>query len=152
MSAVEAIQNFMPGDACFGCGDNNAQGLRIKSYVRGEECHCEWLPQFMHQGWLGNTCGGILSTLIDCHCMASAMAFSARRAGLSLKEHSNVRFITGSLNIRFLKPTPVGFPVLLVARLKDVRKERIYTLHCDLFSEQEKTVTAEVVAFRTVCE
>ncbi|MGH8548072.1 MAG: PaaI family thioesterase [Methylococcales bacterium] len=149
MNAVEPIQTFMPGAECFGCGGNNSHGLQIKSYHRGEEVFCGWTPEPKHQGWQGNTCGGILATLIDCHCMAAAMAFSAQLEGSSLEQHSQVRFITGSLEIRFLKPTPVKVPVLLIARLKDVRKERIYTLRCDLFSGRDKTVEAEVVAFRT---
>jgi acyl-coenzyme A thioesterase PaaI-like protein len=109
------------------------------------------MPEQKHQGWRGNTCGGILATLIDCHCMASAMAFSARREGLALEQYSNVRFVTGSLDIRYLKPSPVGVPVLLISRLVEVRKERIYTLRCDLFSRKEKTVEARVVAFRIEC-
>ncbi|MCI0667962.1 MAG: PaaI family thioesterase [Methylococcaceae bacterium] len=149
MNAVEPIQTYMPGAECFGCGGNNAYGLQIKSYCRGDQILCEWTPEQKHQGWQGNTCGGILATLVDCHCMASAMAFSARIEGLSLDQHSKVRFITGSLEIRYLRPTPVGVPVLLVARLANIRKERIYTLRCDLYSGPEKTVEAEVVAFRT---
>lgn len=149
MNAAIPIQTYMPGAECFGCGRNNPYGLQIKSYSHGDEIHCEWLPEQKHQGWQGNTCGGILATLIDCHCMASATAFSARLEGLSLDQHRNARFITGSLEIRYLKPTPVGVPVLLIARLASVRKERIYTLRCDLFSGQDKTVEAEVVAFRT---
>ncbi len=81
--------------------------------------------------------------------MASALAFSARQEARSLEQQSKVRFVTGSLDIRYVKPTPVDTPILLKARLKEVRKERIYTLYCDVFSGQDKTVEAEVVAFRT---
>ena len=35
-------ERYAPNNACFGCGPANADGLRIRSIVDGEEVVCEW--------------------------------------------------------------------------------------------------------------
>lgn len=143
----EYFQIYMPGDSCFGCGTNNAHGLQIRSFWDGDECICVWQPKTDHQGWSNLTCGGILATLIDCHCMASAMATAIKNEGRPLNSEPHYRFATGSLNIKYLKPTPLSNPVTLRAHVDNIRDNRIYTLHCDLYSDTEKTVEANVIAF-----
>ena len=137
----------MPGDVCFGCGQNNEQGLQIKSCWKDDQCVCVWHPDKRHQGWPGLTCGGIVATLIDCHCMASAMATAVRNENRELGSEPEYRFATGTLHIKYLKPTPISSPLTLKANVVDIKDHRIYTLHCDLFAENEKTVEAEVSAF-----
>ncbi len=141
------FQKYMPGDVCFGCGHSNDAGLKIKSYWDGDDCICIWQPEKKHQGWPDITCGGIIATLIDCHCMASAMATAIRNENRKLGSEPEYRFATGSLNIKYLKPTPIASPLILKAKVTDIRKQRIYTLHCDLFAAEKKTVEAEVTAF-----
>ncbi len=141
------FQKYMPGDVCFGCGRSNPDGLQIKSYWEGDDCVCVWQPEKKHQGWPDITCGGIIATLIDCHCMASAMATAIRNENRPLGSEPEYRFATGTLNIKYLKPTPIASPLTLRAKVTYIKNERIYTLHCDLFAENQKTVEAEVTAF-----
>ena len=141
------FQKYMPGDVCFGCGHSNADGLQIKSYWQGDDCVCIWQPEIKHQGWPDITCGGIIATLIDCHCMASAMATAIRNENRPLGSEPEYRFATGTLHIKYLKPTPISSPLTLRAKVTQIKNERIYTLHCDLFAENQKTVEAEVTAF-----
>ena len=145
--ANDFFQKYMPGDVCFGCGHSNADGLQIKSYWQGDNCVCFWQPEKKHQGWPGITCGGIIATLIDCHCMASAMATAIRNENRPLGSEPEYRFATGTLHIKYLKPTPIALPLTLKAKVTHIKNERIYTLHCDLFAENQKTVEAEVTAF-----
>ena len=57
------------------------------------------------------------------------------------------RFATGTLHIKFLRPTPINCPLTLRARVIDIKDDRIYTLRCDLYSNKTITVEAEVTAF-----
>ena len=141
------FQKYMPGNVCFGCGHSNDDGLQIKSYWQGDECVCIWQPEKKHQGWPEITCGGIIATLIDCHCMASAMATAIRNENRALGSDPEYRFATGTLHIKYLKPTSIVKPLTLIAKVTDIKNQRIYTLHCDLFAENQKTVEAEVTAF-----
>ncbi len=131
----------------FGCGHSNTAGLQIKSYWQGDDCVCIWQPEIKHQGWPGITCGGIIATLIDCHCMASAMATAIRNENRPLGSKPEYRFATGTLHIKYLKPTPIASPLTLKAKVTQIKNKRIYTLHCDVSAEKQKTVEAEVIAF-----
>ncbi len=145
-SQGQCFQDFMPGDVCFGCGSGNAAGLQIRSFWEHEEGVCVWQPDGRHQGWAGITCGGIIATLMDCHCMATAMAMAVRREGRALGTDPQYRFATGRLDIRFLKPTPIERALELRARVTDVRDGRKFYLDCALNVDGVKTAEASVVA------
>ena len=55
--------------------------------------------------------------------------------------------LKGSLNLRFIKPTPITGPLQLHARVTDISNERKYSLSCDVSVDAEVTVMAEVIAF-----
>lgn len=141
------FQDFMSGDECFGCGANNHHGLQIKSVWQGDIGLCKWQPKTCHQGWEGITCGGIIATLIDCHCMATAMAYAVRSEERALGSEPYYRFATGALSLRFIKPTPVAALLVLHARVVEVKDQRKYSLTCEVLVNGEITVAADVVAF-----
>ncbi len=141
------FQQYMPGDICFGCGEENPAGLQIKSYWQDEDCICLFQPKPQHQGWPDLVCGGIIATLIDCHCMASAMATAIKNENRALGSEPLYRFATGSMTIKYLKPTPSQTELKLLARVIDIKNNRKYTLSCELIANNEKTVEAEVIAF-----
>ena len=143
----EVFQHHMPGDVCFGCGTNNPKGLHIHSYWEGEEAICQWQPQAEHQGWEGITCGGIIATLVDCHCMATAMATAIKNEGRELGSEPHYRFATGSMNIKYLKPTDNNRLIELKAHVIEIKNEKKYTLTCQVYSDDVLTAEAEVVAF-----
>ncbi len=147
MSEREYFQHAMPGDVCFGCGSNNSAGLKIHSYWEGEAGVCHWQPEKHHEGWDGVTCGGIIATLIDCHCMATAMATAIRNENRPLKSEPYYRFATGMLNIKYLAPTPNNQKLELRAQVTKVKNEKKYTLQCSLYAGNIKTAEATVVAF-----
>ena len=147
MNTHEYFQHYMPGDVCFGCGSNNPAGLHIHSYWEGDEGVCRWQPQQIHEGWPGVTCGGIIATLIDCHCMATAMATAIRNEGRELGSEPHFRFATGSMNIRYLKPSDSHHEIELRAHVIEVKNEKKYTLQCDVYVQGKKTAEATVVAF-----
>ncbi len=140
------FQHHMPDNVCFGCGTENPDGLQIKSYWEGEEAVCHWDSREKYHGWSGILNGGVLATLIDCHCMGTAMAAAYQAEGRALDSEPIYRYATGTLNIRYLKPTP-NTHIELRARVEEI-KGRKTTLRCRVFAEGEQTAEAEVIAIR----
>ncbi len=147
MTQREYFQHHMLGDVCFGCGNANPAGLHIHSYWEDDKGICRWQPEQIHEGWPGVTCGGIIATLIDCHCMATAMATAIHNEGRALSSEPHYRFATGSMNIRYLKPSDSNHEIELRAHVTEIKNEKKYTLSCDVYVAGEKTAEARVVAF-----
>ncbi|MEQ8414834.1 MAG: PaaI family thioesterase [Imperialibacter sp.] len=143
----EYFQDFMPENVCFGCGIHNPNGLQIKSYWEGEEAVCKWVSQEKYHGWPNLLNGGILATLIDCHCMGSAMAHAYKLEGRRLDSMPEYRYATGTLNVRYLKPTPNDQTIELRARISEV-KNRKTVFYCEVFVNGLKTAEADVIAIR----
>lgn len=143
----EYFQDFMPDNVCFGCGVHNAEGLHIKSHWEGEVAVCRWLSKEKYHGWPNLLNGGILATLIDCHCMGSAMAHAYRMEGRTLSSLPEYRYATGTLNVRFLKPTPNDQPIELRAKVLEV-KGRKTVFACEVLVRGVKTAEADVTAIR----
>ena len=75
---------------CFGCGDLNPIGLRLKFEWNGETARADFTPGEAYQGWPGIVHGGIISCLLDealnyppyflnCHCLTAEMRVRLRR-------------------------------------------------------------------------
>lgn len=143
----EYFQDYMPDNLCFGCGTQNQAGLQIKSYWEGEVSVCRWQPHARYQGWVGILNGGIIATLIDCHCMGTAMAAAYRAEGRALHSEPVYRYATGTLNVKYLAPTSSLSPVELRATVQQIKGRKV-VLHCKVFSEDHPTAEAEVVAIR----
>ena len=141
------FQHHLPGNVCFGCGEDNPSGLHIHSYWQGDEAVCHWQPKEAHQGWQGITCGGIIATLIDCHCMATAMATAVRNEQRELGSEPHYRFATGSMAIKYLQPTSNEHEIELRAHVTEIKNNKKYTLNCRVLSQGTLTAEAEVVAF-----
>lgn len=136
----------MPENVCFGCGKNH-EGLQIKSYWDGDVSVCKWTSQEKYHGWSDLMNGGIMATLIDCHCMGTAMADAYRRENRNLDTDPIYRYATGTLSVKYLKPTP-NDQVELRAKIVEV-KGRKTVLTCEMISSKgEVTATADVVAIR----
>lgn len=149
MAERQYIQDHMPGNVCFGCGTQNPDGLQIKSFMEGETCVCHWESEEKYHGWERVMNGGILATLIDCHSMATALEAAYRAEDRPPGSDPVYRYATGTITVRYLKPTPNDVPVTLRAHVVEVsgRKTRV---HCDVYSEDVKTAEADVVAVRVL--
>lgn len=143
----EYFQDHMGHNVCYGCGQHNEKGLQIKSYWEGDEAICEWQSQEHHHGWPTIMNGGIMATLIDCHSMCTAMAYAYQHEGRSLDSEPIYRYATGSMNIRYLKPTSNEKPVRVVAKVQSSKGRKVNVL-CEMYSDGVKTAEAEVVAIR----
>ncbi|HXS02169.1 MAG TPA: hypothetical protein VN724_16455, partial [Pyrinomonadaceae bacterium] len=66
---MQSIQEtFAPSLACFGCGPANPKGLHVRSFPDGDEVVAEWQPAPEYEAYNGMLNGGIIGTLLDCHC------------------------------------------------------------------------------------
>ena len=136
----------MPENVCFGCGSNH-DGLQIKSFWDGEVAVCQWTSKEHFHGWRGLMNGGIMATLIDCHCMGTAMAHAYQSESRELNTMPEYRYATGTLTVKYLKPTPNDH-VELRTKIVEV-KGRKTVMTCDLISSKgEISATADVIAIR----
>ena len=58
-------EKFAPASICFGCGPANDKGLRVRSFVRGDEIVATWQPEKHHEAFPGILNGGIIGALLD---------------------------------------------------------------------------------------
>jgi len=141
------FQDHMPENVCFGCGIQNDEGLHVKSYWEGDESVCIWQPEEKYHGWSDLLNGGIMATLIDCHCMCTAMAHAYKMEHRELGSLPEYRYATGLLNVKYLLPTSIHQAVVLRTKIIEVKNKKT-VLWCDFFSAGNKTAEAEVVAIR----
>ncbi len=104
-------ETYAPKSICYGCGPANPNGFRIRSFVQGEELVADWMPQPHHQAFEGALNGGVIGTLLDCHCNWTAAYHLMRTQGL---DHIPPT-VTAEYTIRMLRPTPADRPVHLRA-------------------------------------
>ena len=142
----EIFQDYMPNNICFGCGKNIKNGLHIKSYWEGEFAESIWSPKSIHQGWRGIMNGGIIATIIDCHTMGTSMAYAYKYERRPLGSYPEYKYATGSINIKYIKPTP-NKTVLLRAKILSYSEKKVL-ISCEVISDGKITAIGEVVAFR----
>ena len=108
-------ETYAPNLACFGCGPANPKGLRIRSFADGDEVVAEWQPSVEYEAFEGMLSGGIIGTLLDCHCNWSAAWHLMRKTGADKPPCT----VTAEYSIKLLRPTPTDQPVRLVARVTE---------------------------------
>jgi acyl-coenzyme A thioesterase PaaI-like protein len=144
----KAFQDLIPGIHCFGCGPDNPEGLRIKSYWADENTAvCRFSPRPNHIGPPGIVNGGIIATVIDCHAVCTAMADAYRRAGRAIGEGAFLPYVTGTMNITYVAPAPID--ALLEARADIIAaKERKTIIECSVTANGDVAAKGEVVAVK----
>lgn len=149
MNKKIAFQDHIPNNNCFGCGPNNSQGLLLKSYwVKENESICHFRPSSHHSAGPTNILnGGIIATIIDCHCVCTAIAKGYQLAGRDIGSGEPIWFVTGKLEVYFKKPVAIDKEVTLIASIVMAKEKRI-SLTCKLYSEGEVCSEGNVLAVR----
>jgi acyl-coenzyme A thioesterase PaaI-like protein len=111
---------YAPRSICFGCGPANPQGLRIQSVPEGDVVVCRWQAQKHHEAFPGMLNGGIIGTLLDCHCNWTAAYHLMRAQGKTQPDCT----VTAEYSIRLKRPTPSAALLLLTARVKESSGDR----------------------------
>lgn len=142
------IQDYYPDDFshCYGCGRLNTQGYQIKSYVKGDRVVASFQPRPWHLSVPGFTYGGLIASLIDCHAMATAAAATYRAEGREPGSNPPLRFVTASLKVDYLKPTP-NAPLELSAHAREVGPRKVL-VNVELSAGGVVTARGDVVAVR----
>jgi acyl-coenzyme A thioesterase PaaI-like protein len=142
-----AFQDLFQDNDCWGCGRDNAEGLQIKSRWQGDESVCIWQPRAPYTVSPSLLNGGVIATIMDCHSVCTAVADAYRSEGRDIGSEPKIWYVTSSLNVTYLRPTPLSAPVTLKARVKE-KDERRTTVVCSLVSGGHERARAEVVAVR----
>ena len=112
---------------CYGCGKSNPRGHHLKSYWEGGETVARFTarPEFSG-GVPGHVFGGMVASLLDCHGTASAAAFAYREAGREMGDGGDfMRFVTASLKVDYLHPTPIGVELEIRGRLGGIEGRKV---------------------------
>jgi acyl-coenzyme A thioesterase PaaI-like protein len=136
----KAFQDFYPDDFshCYGCGRLNEHGLQIKSVWDGEESVAFFTPDNRYMAMPGFVYGGLIASLIDCHCTGTAAAVSYKKEGRPMDSEPPFRFVTASLKVDFLAPTPLGSLLEIRGRVIEIKGKKV-------------VVEAKVLAGKTLC-
>ncbi len=134
---IEGLQEkYAPDSICWGCGPANPEGLHLQSFPDGDEVVADWTPGPNHAAFPGVLNGGIIGTLLDCHCNWSAAHHFMRARGV---DHPPVT-VTADYTIRLRRPTPAGDSVHLVARVTEATPRKAM-VEAELSSGGEITAT-----------
>ncbi|MHA2428027.1 MAG: PaaI family thioesterase [Candidatus Hermodarchaeia archaeon] len=126
-SNEKAFQDYYPDELshCYGCGRLNDHGLKIKSYWDGEETVAVYQPNPYHTSIPGYVYGGLIASLIDCHTTGTASAAASREAGVDPSNDPNFRYVTASLQVDFLRPTPMGVPLEVRGVIEEIKDRKV---------------------------
>ena len=143
----QAFQDLYPEESrhCYGCGTLSEHGLKIKSYWDGDETVAIFEPRAYHTGVSGYVYGGLIASLIDCHCIGTASAAKHRSENSNQTAETLPRFVTAALHVDYLRPTPLGVPLEIRARAEQI-KERKVVVAATLSAEGEICARGNVVA------
>ena len=143
----KAFQDYYPDHLsyCYGCGRLNEHGLQIKSYWDGEETVCIFQPRPYHIAIPGYVYGGLIASLIDCHCTGTAAAAAYRAEGRAMDTEPPLRFLTASLHVDYVRPTPLGVPLEIRARVKEIKGRKV-VIAATLSAQGEVCARGEAVA------
>ncbi|MCE5198507.1 MAG: PaaI family thioesterase [Armatimonadota bacterium] len=113
---------------CFVCGKNNPIGLKLDFAVEGDEYVTYFTPQVEHQGWVGITHGGIVSTVLD-EVMAGYVYILGHHA------------VTAEITVRLKRPTRTGHKIRFAGRMESVNGR---VIHCTATAvDEDGTLVAD---------
>ncbi|HEU4997282.1 MAG TPA: PaaI family thioesterase [Gemmatimonadaceae bacterium] len=143
------LQDLYPDDFahCYGCGRLNADGLHVKSEWMDGEAVARFRPAPYHMALPGFVYGGLIASLADCHAMATAAAAAMVAAGAVPGRDPTLRFVTASLHVDFLRPTPLGPELVLRARPTAVGERKV-AVEVDVIADTTTCAHAHVIAVR----
>jgi uncharacterized protein (TIGR00369 family) len=100
----------IPKNLCFGCGKDNPEGLRLKFTLdeTGKRFVCRFKLSRRYVGPPGHAHGGVIATILD-----EAMG--------KVNKLRHVIALTSEMTVNYLKPVPLGEPLIAIGRERYVR-------------------------------
>jgi acyl-coenzyme A thioesterase PaaI-like protein len=142
----KAFQDYYPDHLahCYGCGRLNEHGHRIKSYWDGDESVCRFTPSAFHVAVPGYVYGGLIASLIDCHGTGTAAAAAYKAEGRGMDTDPPHRYVTASLKVDYLKPTPIGVELEIRGMVKEIKGRKV-VVTAALSARGQVCATGEIV-------
>jgi acyl-coenzyme A thioesterase PaaI-like protein len=146
---TKAFQDYYPENVshCYGCGALNAHGLQIKTFWEGEESVTRFRPRPEHTAIPGYVYGGLVASLIDCHGTGTAAAAMYRHENRPMDSLPPFRFVTGSLHVDYVAPTPLDAELEVRGQVKEIKGRKV-VITATLSANGKVTAKGEVVAFQ----
>lgn len=143
----KAVQDYYADDLawCYGCGRFNKEGFQLKTVWDGEETVTRFTPRPYHTAIPGFVYGGLIASLVDCHGTGSAAAAAYRAEGRNVGDGPAPRYVTASLRVDYLKPTPLGVPLEVRGRIKEMKGRKV-VVEARVLANGDVTARGEVVA------
>jgi acyl-coenzyme A thioesterase PaaI-like protein len=149
----KAFQDHYPDDVahCYGCGRLNPHGHQLKTRWDGDETVTRFTPQPYHTAIPGYVYGGLIASLLDCHGTGTAAAAAARArgedAGRGDQPGELPRFVTASLQVDYLRPTPLGPELEVRGRATQVTERKV-VVEARILANGHVTARGTVIAVR----
>ncbi len=102
-------------------------------------------PRPYHIGIPGYVYGGLIASVIDCHCIGTASAAALRAEGRNIETSLPLRFVTASLHVDYLRPTPIGIPLEVRASIKEIKGRKVI-VEATVSTKNEVCARGQVVA------
>ena len=118
--SVGLQERYAPANRCFGCGTANEKGLRIRSFVEGDEIVARWHAEEHHQAFEGMLSGGITGTLLDCHSNWTAAHHLMVKSGAETPPCT----VTADFHVKLRRPTPMDGEMTLRAHVVESGDDR----------------------------
>jgi len=145
----KAVQDYYPEDVahCYGCGRLNPEGIQLKTVWEGDDTVSRYTPKPYHTAIPGYVYGGLIASLLDCHGTGGAAAAALRKEGREIGEGEAPRYVTASLHVEFLKPTPLGPELEVRGKIVEITDRKV-VLEEMLAANGVVTARGRVVAVR----
>lgn len=145
-----AVQDHYPQDAaqCFGCGAANAAGHQIKTRWADPEhrvSRTAITPRPEQTAMPGFVYGGFVASIIDCSGTGTAALALADERGIDILAEGAPRCVTGTLEVRYVAPTPMGPELLVEGEVQEVKGRKV-TVALRVTAEGTEVATGRVVA------
>ena len=145
---LKAIQDDYPDDFawCYGCGRLNEEGHHFRTAWDGVQTKTTYMPQPEHTAIPGFVYGGLIASLIDCHGTGSAALALHRKNGHEAGDGSEPpRFVTASLKVDFMKPTPQNIPLTAIGNVTEIHPKK-WKVETEVFADDLLCARGEVTA------
>ena len=126
-------------DKCFGCGQQNPIGLKLRFRTEGESVSAEFTPSGVHEGYPGYLHGGITCALLD-----EAMGWAAYNLS------SGALAVTARVQIKFRRPLLIGEPLTVAASITRKSTRHLWTEAT--IKRRDGKVAAEATAIMAISD
>jgi acyl-coenzyme A thioesterase PaaI-like protein len=145
---LKAIQDEYPEDFawCYGCGRMNEKGHHFRTGWDGDKTISIYNPKKEHMALPGFVYGGVIGSFVDCHGTGSAALYLHRKNGYEPGDGAEPpRFVTASLHVDFMKPTPQGTALKAIGTVHEIHPKK-YRVETEVYAGETLCVKGEVIA------